>query len=168
MIDSDKDQQHIGTVRWMNDFWQGANQPMRVYHNWSKQTGEKQNASRIKLITIMKWHGANVRNGSKLVVGSESGLAPNWNSGNGFYNIKKLNCTEPASLWPVLQFRQLRTLAAIKYFSLWLYHHIIYTSKMQFWRHFHLPFSNLRSDSYLWSCCEMMVKTTRFSTWLNA
>jgi len=49
--------------------------------------------------------------------GFGSGLEPNWNSCNGFHPIKQPNHTEPASFWPVLHFRKLRTLAPIKYLS---------------------------------------------------
>ena len=49
--------------------------------------------------------------------GSGSGVEPNWNRCNGFYRIKKLNRTEPIVLWPVPQFCQVLSLAAIKYLS---------------------------------------------------
>ena len=49
---------------------------------------------------------------------SGSGLEPNWNLCNGFHPIKKpTHRTEPGVFWPVPQFRQLWTLAPIKYLS---------------------------------------------------
>jgi hypothetical protein len=49
--------------------------------------------------------------------GSGSGLELNWNLPNRFYHIIKPNAAEPAVFWPVPQFRQLRSLALIKYLS---------------------------------------------------